>query len=885
MASWTADGKVSGFGALSAAAGTISAVEYTLATNGAASDINGVTRFGAYSPGDRFRASSLSMNFVAGDLTAYPMLPSGLGKTATRVFAAGMAIVPASALPANPTVSQIAANAGWITSTGGRTTAGSITAVTASDGGLFPYEPNTKYWVLVCPVVIRTGAVTTGGEISITRWVTVIDPINVATNGRAISMWTNRTPTAPTVGAPSSGIIKIPGDDFALTITPGDPDAVAGGTNANYRDLAGVQVQYAPRPSLSNPDPAWLDLPFGNSTGTGSDPGWFIDKSTANSTTRGVQQLWLNQTVTITCSPSATPANKGLLPSGDWQLRVRTFNYGHPYPGTTGPLGLAAAIPDSFGESDRSPWSTPINVTVVSQLPPPLLSYPTSGRAVVPDVPVSFAWIYRNTALPPFAQATRLVEIRPVGGSWSTLVTGASAAASYEKTFTTADLMDGNSTQYEWRVQVTDTDGETSDWSAIARFWLVPALNSGPVLPTSAETAGEAGTLGEGTHRVEVYRRGGVERVGELKNLSKVEWGRVRDDISTAEVIISSWDKAEGDLLAKLQTWAYEIVIYRNNGFKSERVWEGPITLLSYERDKVRLDAKDVMVYPYRRIIKQAFSDVNGGAPVTARAAAILQAVMAPDDPNVLAYLRVLSSTQDAKQYRSIQPFSRTAFEEIDDMGANSGLDYTVAGRSIILWGTRVPLGILPEFRDEHLGESPIVSEYGMSMANIYSVSDGNGIFGAASKGPLAVVNGEVSGNDPTYGLVEMLSSTWASDNESDQGTYTQEGRQKVVESFIGYSERSIEDRYPPPVLVRVPENTSLSPETPLSIQHLIPGVAIPLRSTSTLRAVASRHKLDSVRVTEVGRADGGREEKITVTMSPFRESDVEEGTPEGTPS
>lgn len=430
--------------------------------------------------------------------------------------------------------------------------------------------------------------------------------------------------------------------------------------------------------------------------------------------------------------------------------------------------------------------------------------------------------------------------------------------------FSTVGFTFEATTQYEWRVAARDSSGKRSEWSQPARFWVVSAGASGEVKPVPSQTI-EGATLGCGTHRVFVYRRGGSERVGELRNISHVDWSRVRDDISTSKVVISGWDVDCGNLLARLQTWAYELVIFRDNGYSVDRVWEGPITLLTYEDDKVTIQAKDVMGYAYRRIIKQKMTDSGkgNGTTVVDRARRVLQNTFAPDDPNVLAYLQVLAREDDAMQYRSTPAYSRTAFEEVDDMAANSGLDYTVVGRSILLWGTKHRIGTLPEFRDENLGASPIVSEYGMSMSNRYAVSDGNGVYGEA-------VRLDETEVDPIYGLVEMLSSTWASDSDEDSGTYTQAGLETVRRSFRDFAERSIADRYPPPMVVRVPDNTSLNPNTVLSIQQLVPGVVIPLRSTGTLRTVSGNQKLDSVRVNEEAGA-----ETITITLSPFNRDDA----------
>jgi hypothetical protein len=127
-----------------------------------------------------------------------------------------------------------------------------------------------------------------------------------------------------------------------------------------------------------------------------------------------------------------------------------------------------------------------------------------------------------------------------------------------------------------------------------------------------------------------------------------------------------------------------------------------------------------------------------------------------------------------------------------------------------------------------------------------------------------------VTGTDPNYGLVEMLSSTWASDSEDDTGTYTQAGLDTLIQSFKDFAETAIADRYPPPVVVRIPDSTSLNPNAPVAIQNLVPGVLIPLRSTSTLRSVAASQKLDVVKVTE----ESGKE-TVAVTVSPFSRDDA----------
>ena len=39
------------------------------------------------------------------------------------------------------------------------------------------------------------------------------------------------------------------------------------------------------------------------------------------------------------------------------------------------------------------------------------------------------------------------------------------------------------------------------------------------------------------------------------------------------------------------------------------RVWEGPITRITYTTTDVEFEARDVMVYVYRRIMRQGYND------------------------------------------------------------------------------------------------------------------------------------------------------------------------------------------------------------------------------------------------------------------------------------
>ncbi len=855
MVSWWADGKVSGFAIRGAGVAKPVPDAYFLASNGTV-NVNGITRLqypiSSADRSDRINAVAyLTINNA--DLAERPNRNSA---SATMFVAQDTNFAPG----AIPTPDQILALGDEVVRSYRSATRVSVAGdhtFEIAGPRISELQAGGRYWVLVMPSAPPN-------DLSRPPSVARDLPLRGFPNAisRGLSMWTNRPPAKPTITSPATNTTVNGGTVLPLSFTSSDPDAIAGGVTFPYTDLAGVQVQCAFQTFGKEGTPDWRDMGMMKSGEVVA--GWYLHRSSVNG---GAAPLWENRTMPMVCGADTGLDGQAILPSGECLIRMRTFDFGHPYPQDLYPGGFSSGLfsPQSFPDANTSEWSDPVTVRVNAQVPAPQPISPANANSVVEGNPLTLKWRYRNTYIPPYPQRSRTVQIREVGVlAWTTLVSGnVIDSTSDDPSFdvpSTVVLSAGK--QYEWRVKVTDSDLVDSTYSAPARFWVVPPPGSGIVAPAPAETV-ENATLGTGTYRVHVYRRGGLIKVGELDQISRLDWERVRDDISTAKVTISGWGIDAGNLLRVLQTWAYEIVIFRQTAFGIDRVWEGPITLLTYERDAVTIQAKDVMAYPYRRIVKQDMHDFATGDTVTSRAARVLQNVMAPDDPNVLAHMVVLAREDDAQERRSLTAFSRSGFEEIDDMAANAGLDYTVIGRSIMVWGTKHRIGTLPEFRDEHLGNSPIVSEYGMAMANFYAVSDGNGVYGSASRL-------DVSGNDPTYGLIDMLASSWSSDSAEDTGTYTQAGLEAAVKAFQESAEKGIAVRYPPPVVVRIPDNTSLNPNIAVSIQHLVPGVAIPLRSTATLRPVTGTQKLDSIKVVQ---DDKG--EKITITMSPFSRDDA----------
>ena len=73
--------------------------------------------------------------------------------------------------------------------------------------------------------------------------------------------------------------------------------------------------------------------------------------------------------------------------------------------------------------------------------------------------------------------------------------------------------------------------------------------------------------------------------------------------------------------------------------------------------------------------------------------------------------------------------------------------------------------------------------------------------------------------------------------------------------------------RIPPPLVVRVPENSTLNPNGTLAINELVPGIFIPLQASLPGRTVSQMQKLDTLTVTET--ADEGEEVQVSLSPAP----------------
>jgi hypothetical protein len=128
--------------------------------------------------------------------------------------------------------------------------------------------------------------------------------------------------------------------------------------------------------------------------------------------------------------------------------------------------------------------------------------------------------------------------------------------------------------------------------------------------------------------------------------------------------------------------------VFRGNA----RVWEGPLTLVTYKRESVSIQARDVMHYAYRLAQSRAYDNrypnvdtvVEPGLPRAADRAGA-PGGRGPTDQRAALPAQDQPGRGRRAPTRNTTQYQKTVFDDIDDMAANSGMDYTVVGRSIII--------------------------------------------------------------------------------------------------------------------------------------------------------------------------------------------------------
>ncbi|MFD1937571.1 MULTISPECIES: hypothetical protein [Nonomuraea] len=329
-------------------------------------------------------------------------------------------------------------------------------------------------------------------------------------------------------------------------------------------------------------------------------------------------------------------------------------------------------------------------------------------------------------------------------------------------------------------------------------------------------------------YTVGIYDRTGGRQYGTVE-ASALDWSRLLDDTSEANVAVPYQGAECCQLLGDARTWCNELAVFRDQTL----VWQGPLVKIQHRGDETLLQACDVTQWLFRRKIR-ALLDFTGTnkADLAVIGQRLIEHGFAPDDPNVLAYLMVSASGIIGE--RKYAKNSGYVLDQLREL-ARTGLDFTALGRRILLMGEG-PLGRLPGLTDEHFVGPLSVIEDGLA-AITHATVIGKGVTAQA-------------GGVGACGLLEFIA--------------TEEEIQDIA-SAQAEANALVAAGNPAPLFLEVPDDSQLAPEAPVGINDLIPGVVIPVTSEATCRTVAADLRLIRLKVTFTEN-DG---EKVGITLAP----------------
>lgn len=347
-------------------------------------------------------------------------------------------------------------------------------------------------------------------------------------------------------------------------------------------------------------------------------------------------------------------------------------------------------------------------------------------------------------------------------------------------------------------------------------------------------------------HTAFLYDRGGNRRIGQFTGTMRVTWQRVRDGVSEASVTFRATGRECCALVEQARTVRHELVIFRGN----ERVWEGPLIHITAMREGVcTIRARDVLFFTQRCVLKHRWASAYPAIEkVTARTVRILKGEMGPWEAagaNLLGGIVASDSPGMAKTSRVAEKYSGYVWDDMEALAQNSGMDYTVAGRRLLLFDTHELIAMGRPLVDNDFLDGMEVSEYGVELAVRSYTAGMNGKVG------LKVTE------DDYYGPVELLAQAFNNGSVS--------ARPPTVTELNQEAARNARSRYPAPVTLRVPENVGLAPGVVDGLMPwLVPGTGFLATSDSTCRPMEQLVKLDKVDFVETPTG-----EAVSVTLSP----------------
>jgi hypothetical protein len=314
--------------------------------------------------------------------------------------------------------------------------------------------------------------------------------------------------------------------------------------------------------------------------------------------------------------------------------------------------------------------------------------------------------------------------------------------------------------------------------------------------------------------------------------LTDVQYNRVLNDASTAQVTIGVSGPNCCAELGAVRSWRHYLNIYRGGDF----MWSGPITNVDWGWDSVTVDAVDIIGLLDRRVPHQDFSFT--GTDLTEIARQLIEDGLAPDDPGHTVTVIGPAGITGGRAYS--QNIGQTA-DHLRDL-ADTGIDFTAVGNNIVILPDDF-CDVVGRLSDEDLPEGVTVTEDGAALATRWIVA------GSDSSGAVGVAGGP----HPYYGLLEQYVEQTSI---TDQSSADQAAAAKLRASL------------PVPTVIDT-QNITLAPTANVDVSQLVPGWCLDITSTATCRDITQRLKITGLQITEDGGSgDTPGQESIKVQVA-----------------
>lgn len=293
---------------------------------------------------------------------------------------------------------------------------------------------------------------------------------------------------------------------------------------------------------------------------------------------------------------------------------------------------------------------------------------------------------------------------------------------------------------------------------------------------------------------------------------TRVQWGRVQDDWSEARVDFPA------DCCGKLEqvrSWGHELHIARDG----KEVWVGPVVVANFCRGGNTIIARDMLWWLNRR--KLHTDHISAAQGAVAVAVELITDGLAPDDPGILAALDAAGvGVIGGREY--LADGKKYVLDLLKDL-AKGSIDFTAIGRRIVIRPQGTSLGRTAMLTCKDFQGDVCATDNGLTASTHATVTGKGGVIGTAG------------GIDPFFGLVETI---------VDDQTITSAAT--AADQAAGI----VAAGNPPPLIVQPPDNASLSPEAPICIEQLVPGVDVPVFLDCTCRPVNQLMRLTKLNVT-----------------------------------